>query len=187
MSSHGLSPQQIQILLQQLKQQEQQQQWFRVFKPEIDSVAHDPIDPVKRYHDGIFVELDRTTGEGTFFHVTGDIIAARGMRYEERDGFIPGQSGRLHQTTQLGWVLKTDFDSGRISSILRALPTPTKQQGVNFWKKSTIPGEIEIIWTKENGEPYGPNEPRRPVMKCNEWTDLAASTLRSQGVLRSAS
>ncbi|UJO22697.1 uncharacterized protein CLAFUR5_12176 [Fulvia fulva] len=150
----------------------------------MDSVAHDPLEPVKRYHDGVFVEAERVHGSGTLFHVTGDIIAARGMRYEEREDFSPGQSARLHRTTPIGVVYKADFDSGRLGSVLGDLPTPTKQQGVNFWKKSDVPGEIEIIWTKEDGEPYGPGESRRPIMKCNEWTNLAIRALSRRGILR---
>lgn len=170
-------------LLQRLDQQ--QQQWYRVFRPEIDSAAHDPLDPRKRYHDGVFVELDYTTGEGTSFHVTGDIIAATGMRYEEKSHFIPGSEAALHRMTFLGYVRQADFDSSKVSAVLRALPTPTKQQGINFWKKSDVPGEIEMIWTKENGEPYETDEPRRPIVKCNEWTTDAITELRDQEILRS--
>ncbi|EGP89001.1 uncharacterized protein MYCGRDRAFT_18838, partial [Zymoseptoria tritici IPO323] len=139
--------------------------------------------PAKRYHDGVFVETDRTNGTGTMFHVTGDIIAQSGMRYEEKENWVPGQSARLHRITPIGFVNEDDVDSDKISSVLRSLPTPTKQQGVNFWKRSSEPGAIEIIWTKEDGEPYGAGEGRRPVIKCNEWTDLAIQTLRSRGLL----
>jgi hypothetical protein len=52
---------------------------YKVYKPELDSVAPDPLDPVKRYHDGVFVESIPSTEQGTLFHVTGDIISASGM------------------------------------------------------------------------------------------------------------
>lgn len=205
MSLPGFTQQEIQHLLQRLDPQQQTafqqmtqeqklallrqlrgRQFYRAFRPELDSVAHDPLDPAKRYHDGVFVETDRTNGTGTMFHVTGDIIAQSGMRYEEKENWAPGQSARLHRITPIGFVLEDDVDSDKISSVLRSLPTPTKQQGVNFWKRSSEPGAIEIIWTKEDGEPYGAGEGRRPVIKCNEWTDLAIHTLRSRGFLRAS-
>lgn len=160
------------------------QKWCRVFKPELDSVAPDPLDPPKRYHDGVFVELDHLDGKGTMFHVTGDIIANSGMRYEEKTDYQPGNSARLHKNTQIGWVRREHHDSGLISSTLRALPTPAKQQGLNFWEVDPVTGRHEIIWTKANGERYGPDEQRPPTMKCNEWTEYAAiRVLRQRGIL----
>ncbi|KAL4779242.1 hypothetical protein BJX76DRAFT_365454 [Aspergillus varians] len=167
------------------QQTEEQQEWYRVFIPELDTVAFDPLDPDKRYHVGVFVESNPDYKEGRLFHVTGDVIAASGMRYEERDGYIPADSVHLHAYTQIGWVLQADYHSGRISNILRALPRPTKQQGINFWETDPVTGRHEIIWTKENGERYGPGEQRRPVFKCNEWThQYAIPKLRDEGVLK---
>ena len=164
----------------------QQDHFYRVFTPETDTVALDPLDSAKRYHEGIFVEINPQSHEGTQFHVTGKIIAASGMRYEEKENFIPGVSdgAHLHKVTQVGWISKADFH-GRVSSILRALPTPPKQQGLIFCEKDPVTGRYEIIWTKEDGERYGPDEQRRPVFKCNEWThQYAIPALRNAGVLR---
>jgi hypothetical protein len=159
------------------------QHWYRVFQPELDTVAFDPLDPAKRYHTGIFVETEQELDKGTLFHVTGDVIAGSGMIYEERDNYAPTKEEHFVRSPQIGWILKTDYHSGRFSNILRALPRPTKQQGLNFWKPDPNHRRTEIIWTKENGEPYGPGEERRPVMKCNEWTEqLAIPKLRAEGV-----
>lgn len=169
-------------------QVQNQQEYYRVLRPELDTVAHDPLDPDKRYHEGVFVETDQANKAGTLFHVTGDVIAAGGMRYEERDDFVLGPATYLHRYTQLGCVLKADYHSGKISTILRTLPVPTKQQGINFWEKDPVTGRHEIIWTKENGERYGPGEQRRPILKCNEWMDLyAIPALCDAGLLRSIS
>lgn len=111
-----------------------QQTWFCVFKPELDTVAHDTLDPAKRYHEGIFIETDPVNSKGMMFHVTGDVIAADGMRYEERPEDIFGTSAPLHKVSQLGWVDSADYHSRKISAILSGLPTPTKQQGINFWE-----------------------------------------------------
>ncbi|KDB26410.1 hypothetical protein H109_01776 [Trichophyton interdigitale MR816] len=167
-----------------LQQASVEQEWYRVFKPELDTAAPDPIDPVKWYHEGVFVETDIVTGKGTLLHVTGDIIAASGMRFETRSNFIARESVHLHNLPQIGWVKKADFDSGRIKALLAGLPTPTKQQGINFWEVDPITKKHEIIWTKENGERYGPGEQRRPTFKCNEWThDYAIPALRDAGIL----
>lgn len=158
---------------------------YRVFRPELDMVAPDPLDPVKRYHEGIFVQMDPLNNTGTLFHVTGDIMAATGMIYQERGGYVPGVSALLYRNTEIGWVSKDDYHSGKFSTILRALPRPTKQQGINFWEIDPITRKHEIIWTKEDGERYEPGEQRRPIFKCNEWTNLhAIPALRAAGVLR---
>ncbi|KAK2767025.1 hypothetical protein FQN54_006343 [Arachnomyces sp. PD_36] len=173
----------------QQQQAEEPQQWYRVLQPEFDTVAHDPLDPPKRYHTGIFIETNQTRAEGKLFHVTGDVIAANGMWYEERQYHAARDLTETHRydDTQIGWVLRADYDSGRIGSVLRALPRPTKQQGINFWEIDPVTGRHEIIWTKENGERYAPGEERRPVFKCNEWTNrLAAPALRETGILRDA-
>ncbi|CAK1359202.1 hypothetical protein CB0940_05450 [Cercospora beticola] len=107
------------------------------------------------------------------------------MYYDEKKGWKPGQSGLLHRLTPIGHVLKSDHDSGRITAILSALPTPTKQQGINFWEKDPVTNRYEITWTKENGELYGPGEQRRPIFKCNEWTaQHAIPALQRAGILR---
>ncbi|KAL2841158.1 hypothetical protein BJY01DRAFT_217892 [Aspergillus pseudoustus] len=161
-----------------------QDEWCAVYNPSYDIVAHDPLDPAKRYHEGIFVQLDPETRDGTMFHVTGDVIAPRGMKYEEDENYAGPHLNHLHQNPQIGWVRRADYDSGRFSSILSALPTPTKQQGLDFWGPSRLLGYTEYIWTKENGDPYGPGEQRRPVMKCNEWThQLAIPALLDAGIL----
>ncbi|SMR50229.1 unnamed protein product [Zymoseptoria tritici ST99CH_3D1] len=206
MSLPGFTQQEIQHLLQRLDPQQQTafqqmtqeqklallrqlrgRQFYRAFRPELDSVAHDPLDPAKRYHDGVFVETDRTNGTGTMFHVTGDIIAQSGMRYEEKENWAPGQSARLHRITPIGFVLEDDVDSDKISSVLRSLPTPTKQQGVNFWKRSSEPGAIEIIWTKEDGEPYGAGEGRRPCISDADYAPPPAKKSRSKANRKSKS
>ncbi|KAH8424190.1 uncharacterized protein LDX57_001945 [Aspergillus melleus] len=158
--------------------------WYKVSTPEYDTVAHDPLDPPKRYHTGIFVETDPETSKGTQFHVTGDIIAASGMRFEVKNNYVPGETKYFHGTTDIGWIRKADYP--RIRPILEALPRPTKQQGIDFWSKDPR-RRNKLTWTKENEEVYGPAEQRRPVMKCNEWThQLAIPKLRQEGILHTS-
>ncbi|EGD89999.2 hypothetical protein H112_02472 [Trichophyton rubrum D6] len=94
-----------------LQQASVEQEWYRVFKPELDTAAPDPIDPVN----------------------------ASGMRFETRSNFIARESVHLHNLPQIGWVKKADFDSGRIKALLAGLPTPTKQQGKNFGRSTQSP------------------------------------------------
>ncbi|KGO73505.1 hypothetical protein PITC_044240 [Penicillium italicum] len=155
----------------------------KVFTPEFDTVAHDPLDPPKRYHTGIFIETDPGTLRGELFHVTGDIIAGSGMRFEVKDSYVPGASRHFLRTTEIGWIHKADYP--RIKDILGALPKPTKQQGIDFWSKDPAKRN-KLTWTKQDGELYGPDEQRRPIMKCNEWThQLAIPKLRHEGILHS--
>jgi hypothetical protein len=149
-------------------------------------VIDDPLDPVKRYHEGIFVETDQIEGSGTLFHITGDIIAPNGMYYEERGPtYNPTKSEYLHNFPQIGWILADDFNSRQISAILKALPTPPKQQGLDFWNMDLKSKMTGYIWTKKGGERYEPGEGRPPVFKCNEWTNqYAIPALRNAGVLR---
>jgi hypothetical protein len=187
-SIHPQRPSHVPVLIAMQSQQHQgQPQWYRVYDVQLDTAAPDLIDPVKRYHEGVFVEWDPETHDGTMFHVTGDIIGASGMRYEEKTNYKASKSSHLRSYEQIGWVLPADFHSGNISNILRALPTPTKQQGINFWEVNPVTLKHEIIWTKEDGERYGPGEQRRPTFKCNEWVKLhAIPALRNSGVLRSS-
>ncbi|KAI9043444.1 uncharacterized protein KD926_003595 [Aspergillus affinis] len=160
------------------------EEWYKVSTPEFDTVAPDPLDPPKRYHTGIFVETNPKALKGSLFHVTGDIIASSGMRFEVKTDYDPGASKFFHRTTDIGWVRKADFP--RIRGILEALPKPTKQQGIDFWTKDPAHWN-KLTWTKQNGELYGPGEQRRPIMKCNEWThQIAIPKLRREGILHNS-
>ncbi|CAG8093299.1 unnamed protein product [Penicillium salamii] len=157
--------------------------WYKVFTPEFDTVAYDPLDPPKRYHTGVFVETDAGTLQGVLLQVTGDIIASSGMRFEVKENFVPAAEKYFHRTTEVGRICKSDFP--RIRGILEALPTPTKQQGLDFWSLDSNKRN-KLTWTKQNGDLYGPGEQRRPIMKCNEWThQLAIPTLQREGILHS--
>jgi len=170
---------------QQPQQTQSPEPFFRVFTPELDSVAHDPLDPPKRHHTGIFIRTNPSLGAGTMFQVTGDIISQNGMRYEEKSDYLPGSEAPLHSSILIGVISRTDFDRGVVSTILKALPTPSKQQGLNFWETDPQTGRHELIWTKANGDPYGPGETRRPTFKCNEWTSqYAIPALRDARILR---
>jgi len=159
----------------------EEDEWYRVSTPEFDTAAYDPLDPPKRYHTGIFIELNRQTQKGVMFHVNGDVIAKNGMRFEVRESFVPEEESYFYKSTTIGWIRKADFT--RLRDTLESLPRPSKQQGVDFWSKDPAKRH-KLTWTKENGDLYGPDEERRPIMKCNEWThELAIPKLRQEGIL----
>ncbi|OGM39315.1 hypothetical protein ABOM_012028 [Aspergillus bombycis] len=115
-------------------------EWYKVSTPEFDSVAYDPLDPPKRYYTGVFVQTDSKSPRGALFQVTGDIIAQKGMRFEVKRNYAPVESKLFHRTTHIGWIRKADYP--RIEGILEALPTPTKQQGIDFWTKDPQWGSL---------------------------------------------
>jgi hypothetical protein len=80
-----------------------QSDWCAVFNPSFDTAAFDPLDPPKRYHEGIFVEDNPITKDGIMFHVTGDIIAPSGMRFEMKEGYAAEVSAHLHSYPQGGF------------------------------------------------------------------------------------
>ncbi|KAL4948483.1 hypothetical protein BDW69DRAFT_176375 [Aspergillus filifer] len=88
------------------------------------------------------------------FHVTGDVIAASGMRYGEKEDECPATSEYLHAYNAIVFVRKSDYHSGRISEILSGLPRPTKRQGINLWEVDSVTKRHEVIWTRADGEKY---------------------------------
>lgn len=110
------------------------------------------------------------------------------MRFEERKDIAPALSAQFHDEIQIGYVARADFDTGKIGDVLRALPTPTKQQGIAFWNPSDPPGQIKLSSfgqkRMESLMRLMKKEERRPIFKCNEWTERAIATLRGQGILR---
>ena len=89
---------------QQQRQPSSEEPSLRAFTPELDSVAHDPIDPTKRYHTGIFVETNPSLSTGTMHQVTGDVISQNGTRYEEKADYLPGSEAPLHRLIPIGVI-----------------------------------------------------------------------------------
>ncbi|KAJ5121610.1 uncharacterized protein N7515_009571 [Penicillium bovifimosum] len=115
---------------------------YEVSTPEFDTAADDELDPTKRYHRGVFAERG-PEGKGDLFHVTGDIIAAGGMKFKVKEGMVPIETMHYYRTKEVGWIYKADYP--KIYDILDALPTPTKQQGLDFWSQG--PGRNRLTLT----------------------------------------
>lgn len=114
------------------------EEWYKLSTPEFDKVAYDPLDPPKRYHTGIFIETDSELFEGTMFHVTGDIIAASGMRFEVRENYAPAESKYFYRDTTIGWIRKADFP--RIEVSWKPCPDRPNSRDLTFGARNQVSG-----------------------------------------------
>lgn len=125
----------------------------------------DPDVPGVRYHNVIFVETDED-GSGIIHHVTGDLVD--GMHYERKPSPRPedDDTRRFYDKEFLGTVLASSHPAA-FDEVLRAQPPPPRQKRFNA---KTLRTEL----FKPDGGFYEPGEPRRPLVKCTEWTQQQA-------------
>ncbi|KAJ5777810.1 hypothetical protein N7520_001056, partial [Penicillium odoratum] len=109
---------------------------YKVFISELNTVAYDPLKPSKRSH------TDRRISKET-----SSTSMKRGIRFEVKVKYAPRACMHFHRT-EIGWIHKV---------ILQALPTPTKQQGIESWNNDPAKRN-KLAWTNENRELYGPEE-----------------------------
>lgn len=107
-------------------------------------------------HQGIFVELDATDGNGYIFHVTGNI--QKGMAYETKPAKKPEESITFKTKTHVGWISSSDLQL--VDEVCRSNPAPEKQ----------FNGPKRI-------------NPRKPLRRCQEWAAESIQLLRNEGVL----
>jgi hypothetical protein len=63
--------------------------------------------------------------------------------------------------------------------VLRSVPAPPQQKAFNIKKMKTEPFKTQSPLTF-----YEPGEPRRPLVKCTEWTlERALPALRANGLI----
>ncbi|KAF2220390.1 hypothetical protein BDZ85DRAFT_25877 [Elsinoe ampelina] len=162
-----------------------EQKQYALFKLSLHSDP-DPLEPRKRkrYDDAIFVQKDAETGTGTIYQVTGSIASPDGMTYEEKPSEDPTRQYCFHKMTPLGHINKTDVDSGRVSQVLRAQPTPPRQQALDHWTLDRNGHPRPFMWVNRDGEAYAAGEKMRPVFKSTEWVAIyAIPALRVAGLL----
>ena len=139
-------------------------QRFNVYKVRDGPVdPPDPDVPGVRYHHVIFVET-AADGTGVVHNVTGDLVV--GMHYERRPSPRPEASESFYSKEFLGTVLASSYPSA-IDRVCEALPPPPPQKKFNVTTMTTEP-------FKPDGTFYKPGEPRRPLIKCTEWTEQQA-------------
>lgn len=151
---------------------------FKVFKLKFTLSITDPDMPQPRYHHIIFVESNPHDGSGFKFHVTGDVTSANGMQYQSIDYHDPKSSKTLFASEQLGWTDAANFKS-RFDAVLKACPPPPQQKAFNTKTMKTEPFKTKSPLTF-----YAPNEARKPLKKCTEWTEQQAiPALRAAGLI----
>ncbi|KAL2140464.1 hypothetical protein VTI28DRAFT_3782 [Corynascus sepedonium] len=129
---------------------------YRVFKLKFKLAMQDPDMPQPRYHHIIFVESNPKDGSGIKFH----------------------NSKTLHSSELLGWTDAANFKN-KFDQVLKACPPPPQQKAFN-----TKTMKNELFKTKSPLTFYGPNEKRRPLKKCTEWTEeQAIPALRVAGLI----
>ncbi|KAI1920111.1 hypothetical protein LOY94_003386 [Ophidiomyces ophidiicola] len=111
--------------------------------------------PSPRYHTTVVVLTDGDNG-GYVHHVTGDLVSANGMKI----------TWNKHPQA---W-----------EDCLRKVPAPPRQKAFNPITLKTEPFKTANPLTF-----YEPGEPRRPLIKCTEWTlERAIPALRAAGLIQ---
>ncbi|KAL2005974.1 hypothetical protein VTN00DRAFT_9628 [Thermoascus crustaceus] len=153
-------------------------QQYCVFVVKFKLSIPDPDMPTPRYHTTIFVETQED-GSGYLHHVTGDITSSGGMRYEKKFRDQPEESATFYSKTELGVTDASTYPNS-FDEVLRKVPPPSQQKAFNVKTMRTEPFK-----TKNPLTFYEPNEPRRPLIKCTEWTEhQAIPALKSAGLIQ---
>lgn len=127
----------------------------------------DPDMPSPRYHTILFVETnERGPHSGIKHHVTGDIVT--GMHYEPVIIDDPESDENLFSKELIGYTRALNYPKSW-NDVLKLLPAPPKQKAFNC---ETMKTEPVRSWDPLTF--YGPQEPRRPLIKCTEWIENQA-------------
>ncbi|KAI9722444.1 MAG: hypothetical protein M1828_004811 [Chrysothrix sp. TS-e1954] len=149
---------------------------YQVYRVRHTVALIDPDVPQPRYHHSVFVVTSPETGSGYIHNVVGDITSANGVSYQMKPSEDPRDSRSFHDMALIGYVARANYPDS-FGSLLSGLPTPPKQKSFNPKTMKTEP-------IKSDGCFYAPGEPRRPLVKCTEWTEQdAIPALHSSGML----
>lgn len=151
--------------------------YYEVYLVRYSLAMQDPDMPGPRFHTTIFVKT-AADKSGVLHHVTGDITSANGMTYYPQQRRSPEYSQTFHSLEKLGVtpVSKHPVDWERV---LRSVPAPPQQKAFNIKTMKTEPFKTQAPLTF-----YEPGEPRRPLVKCTEWTlERALPALRENGLI----
>ncbi|KAI9040403.1 uncharacterized protein KD926_008360 [Aspergillus affinis] len=150
---------------------------YQVFLVKFHLGIQDPDIPGERQHTTIFVQTSED-GSGTIHQVTGDVTASDGMYYFPAPADDPTCSEDFRSSQKLG-VTPTASHPDQWNQVLGSLPAPPQQKAFNLSTMRTEPFK-----TKDPLTFYRPGEPRKPLVKCTEWTmESAIPTLESRGLL----
>lgn len=128
-----------------------------------------------RYHNIIWVETDAGKTD-VKHHVTGDIVA--GMTYQGVAYHHPSNSKtKPHAIECIGYAEKSTKEW---KTFLNGVPAPPAQKALNVKTMKTEPFK-----TKNPLTFYQPEEARKPLWKCTEWTNIyAIPALKKAGYVK---
>ncbi|KAJ5929211.1 hypothetical protein N7454_007059 [Penicillium verhagenii] len=151
--------------------------YYEVYLARYNLAMQDPDMPSPRFHTAIFVETGADKS-GIQWHVTGDVTSANGMIYTPQPRQSPEYSRSLHSLDKLG-ITPMSKHPADWDRVLRRIPAPPQQKAFNIKTMKTEPFKTLAPLTF-----YEPGEPRRPLVKCTEWTlDLAIPALRANRLI----
>lgn len=152
-------------------------EYYEVYLVRHTLAMPDPDVPGPRFHTSIFVKT-AADKSGIQYHVTGDITSANGMVYNPQPKGYPEDSQSFHSLEKLG-VTPVSSHPADWDRVLGSVPAPHQQKAFNTKTMKTEPFK-----TKAPLAFYGPGEPRRPLIKCTEWTlERALPALRANGLI----
>ncbi|KAJ6019005.1 hypothetical protein N7522_001072 [Penicillium canescens] len=151
--------------------------YYEVYLARYNLAIQDPDMPGPRFHTTIFVKT-AADKSGILHHVTGDITSANGMVYIPQPRHSPEYSQSFHSLEKLG-VTPMSKHPADWDRVLRSVPAPPQQKAFNIKTMKTEPFKTQSPLTF-----YEPGEPRRPLVKCTEWTlERALPALRANGLI----
>ncbi|QDS70315.1 hypothetical protein FKW77_008402 [Venturia effusa] len=154
-------------------------EYYTVWKLKFSLSFQDPDVPGTRFHTTVFVETDAAKGHGWVHHATGDITSSNGMTYESKFRDRPESSQTFAGKEFLGYVAASTYPES-FNTVLLTVPLPPQQKAFNTATMKTEPFKTRNPLTF-----YNPGEPRRPLIKCTEWTEQRAiPALHAAGLLQ---
>ncbi|KAI2896001.1 hypothetical protein CBS63078_8340 [Aspergillus niger] len=151
--------------------------YYEVYLARYSLAMPDPDMPGPRFHTTIFVKT-AADKSGILHHVTGDITSPNGMTYTPQQRHSPEYSQTFHSLEKLGVTPASKHPDDWVK-VLRSVPAPPQQKAFNIKTMKTEPFKSQSPLTF-----YEPGEPRRPLVKCTEWTlERALPALKTNGLI----
>ncbi|KAB8213011.1 hypothetical protein BDV33DRAFT_185658 [Aspergillus novoparasiticus] len=151
--------------------------YYEVYLARYSLAMPDPDMPGPRFHTTIFVKT-AADKSGILHHVTGDITSPNGMKYTPQQRHSPEYSQTFHSLEKLGVTPVSKHPDDWVK-VLRGVPAPPQQKAFNIKTMKTEPFKSLSPLTF-----YEPGEPRRPLVKCTEWTlERALPALKAEGLI----
>ncbi|OIW30982.1 hypothetical protein CONLIGDRAFT_574293, partial [Coniochaeta ligniaria NRRL 30616] len=110
-------------------------------------------------HHAIYVETEKTIGNGMLYHVEGNLLV--GMRLECKPAKDPRKSITGVSSQHIGWITAQNHDSDRMKEICSTVPPPAAQLNLNGSRL----------------------DPSKPIRHCQHWVAEVIGALKEEGIL----